>query len=81
MLEPVVAVAALRAHRGSVFTPESILSRLWWPERAHDLEFLDAAVTGLNKLMQEAGLAPEMIERFHGLGYRLRPANEAASST
>jgi len=70
----------LLANRGSVFTPESILSRLWWPERARDLEFLEATVTGLNNLMEEAGLAPGMIERFHGVGYRLRPENEADSA-
>ena len=72
-------LAYLLAHRASVFTPESILSRLWWPERAHDLEFLEATVTGLNNLVEEAGLAPGMIERFHGVGYRLRPENEADS--
>jgi DNA-binding response OmpR family regulator len=70
----------LLAHRGSVFTPESILSRLWWPERARDLEFLETIVAGLNKLMEAAGLAPDMIERFHGVGYRLRPEGETTSS-
>ena len=70
----------LLMHRGRVFTPESILSRLWWPERAHDIQFLETTVAGLNKLMQEAGLASDMIEKFHGVGYRLRQEEDARDS-
>ena len=64
-------------HRGRVFTPETILSRLGWPEHQHELDFVDAQVASLNALLQRAGLPETMIESFHGVGYRLKTAAEA----
>jgi two-component system alkaline phosphatase synthesis response regulator PhoP len=65
-------------HRGRVFTPETILSRLWWPEHQHELDFVAAKVASLNALLSRAGLPDPMIESFHGVGYRLKTAAEAA---
>jgi two-component system alkaline phosphatase synthesis response regulator PhoP len=70
-------LAFLLDHRGRVFTPETILSRLWWPEHQHELDFINAQVASLNALLARAGLPDAMIESFHGVGYRLRTAAEA----
>jgi two-component system alkaline phosphatase synthesis response regulator PhoP len=64
-------------HRGSVFTPETLLSRLWWPEHQYEPDFLGALVASLNSLLARAGLPDPMIESFHGVGYRLKTAAEA----
>ena len=69
-------LAFLLENRGAVFTPETILSRLWWPDLKHDRDFVDATVASLNVLLHRAGLAQDMIESFHGVGYRLKPADE-----
>jgi DNA-binding response OmpR family regulator len=66
----------LLENRGAVFTPETILSRLWWPDLPYDREFVDAAVASLNVLLRSAGLPRGMIESFHGVGYRLKPEDE-----
>jgi two-component system alkaline phosphatase synthesis response regulator PhoP len=71
-------LAFLLDHRGRVFTPETLLSRLWWPEHQHELDFVAALVASLNVLLAHAGLPDPMIESFHGVGYRLKTAAEAA---
>jgi len=70
-------LAFLLDHRGRVFTPETLLSRLWWPEHQHELDFVAALVASLNVLLSRAGLPEPMIESFHGVGYRLKTAAEA----
>jgi two-component system alkaline phosphatase synthesis response regulator PhoP len=69
-------LALFLENRGTVFTPETILSRLWWPDRKLDRQFVDATVASLNALLQRAGFAQGMIESFHDVGYRLRPEDE-----
>jgi DNA-binding response OmpR family regulator len=71
-------LAFLLENRGAVFTPETILSRLWWPHLPRDPDYLAGVVASLNQLLHEAGLPADMIESFHGVGYRLRPPYEAA---
>jgi DNA-binding response OmpR family regulator len=71
-----VLLAFLLENPGAVFTPEVILSRLWWPDLKQDRDFVDATVASLNVLLYRAGLGKTMIESFHGVGYRLKPADE-----
>jgi DNA-binding response OmpR family regulator len=72
-----VLLAFFLENRGAVFTPETLLSRLWWPDLERDRDSVDATVAALNVLLHKAGLPTGMIESFHGVGYRLKPENEA----
>jgi DNA-binding response OmpR family regulator len=80
VLEERDLLALLLQHRGTVFTPETILSRLWWPEHPYTPEFLADTVAALNVLLHRAGLPEGMIETVQGVGYRLKPHSEVDSA-
>jgi two-component system alkaline phosphatase synthesis response regulator PhoP len=70
-------LAFLLQYRGRVFTPETLLSRLWWPEHQHELDFVAAHIVSLNAVLAQAGLPGPMIEDLEGVGYRLKTEAEA----
>lgn len=62
-----------------VFSPESIIDRLWDIEMTPTDSTLRTHIKSLRKKLEEKGAEKNLIETVYGMGYRLKPKTEKSS--
>ena len=64
-------LSALVAGGGRVLTHRALLSQVWGPAHAADLEYLRVAIRSLRKKVEAAPATPTLILNEPGIGYRV----------
>ncbi|HEY9639940.1 MAG TPA: response regulator [Coleofasciculaceae cyanobacterium] len=68
-------------HPDRIFSRSAILDRLWGLDDAPTDRAIVTHVKDVRKKLKAGGLTEEMIETVYGMGYRLKPAPQPASSS
>lgn len=58
----------LMRHKGTVFSPEALIERIWRSDTEAGMDALRACVKRIRKKLDD----PEVIETVHGIGYRIK---------
>ena len=68
-------LSLLAEHAGKVLTHDMILTRIWGPDKIHDIQYLRVYIRALRQKLGDAAGQSEIIRTESGIGYRLVAAD------